>query len=132
MAFKKGLWRKIKLYQIYDKAELCRLLGIDISTLYNWIRKHGLHPVNPGEKNALFEGKDIVSFLKKWGKERKVPLKPNEYYCFKCKVAVLPKTELVDIKPSGTYNADGSQTMINGSICSICDGEIHIFKSGKI
>lgn len=131
MAFIKGLWRKIKHFQIYDRGELNRALDVDISTIYNWVRLHGLQPINPGGKVALFEGKDVIDFLRKWEASREVSLKPGELYCVHCKQAVFPILDSDELQPSGTYNKDCSETMIQISKCSNCGKKIAIFLSGK-
>lgn len=131
MAFKTGLWRKLKHYQIYNRQQLSRALGVDITTIYNWSRLHGLQPINPGEKVVLFEGIDVINFLKIWEESRKVPLKPGEFYCVHHKKAALPKQEDNELQPSGTYNKDGTQTMIKKARCSVCGKKISNFTSGK-
>lgn len=124
MAFKKGLWRKLKFYRIYIRTELAQVLGINICSVSNWVNKHGLRPINPGKKILLFEGKDVIEFLKQWEVTRKVHLQHNEYYCLRCKTAVLANPDSIKLRYTGKFNRDRSEKIMQIARCRRCKGKI--------
>lgn len=131
MAFKTGLWMKIKHHLIYNRSELAKTLDINICSVTNWVHKHGLKPINEGEKISLFEGLDVIEFLKKWERERKVPLADNEFFCVKCKNAVTPVPASLKIEYTGKIYKKGWKNVIIHGNCKGCRGKIAKISSTK-
>lgn len=131
MAFKKGLWKRIKPSQIYDKIDLVRATKSDISTINNWIREQGLKPVNPDDEDILFEGVTVIKFFKAWEQRRKIPLKPGQCLCVGCGEPFYPKVKPAKLMGSGRFNEDGSETKVELNKCPNCGHIAGHFRSGR-
>lgn len=96
----------------YTAKEVSDCLGINEKTCLRWIEA-GL-PIVPGSrKPILMLGAQIKEFLKKKDSKKKIELKKNEFYCFKCKAPRRAKR--------GSINRLAHHKT---SICSVCNGKM--------
>jgi hypothetical protein len=75
----------IPLNRAYSVTEVARILGLGRGdAVYGWI-KRGL-PIVPGSCPKLIRAEALVAWLRSEQIARKTPCRPNEMYCFRCKI----------------------------------------------
>jgi helix-turn-helix protein len=77
--------RRIKTHFPYTFEEAADALGVHKNTVRMWI-KGGLAVAN-NRRPTVMSGAAIRDFLENRLKARKSPLKPGEFYCFRCREA---------------------------------------------
>ena len=80
--------RRIRLTLSYSVQEAAELFHLHKNAVLNWI-KAGL-PIIDERRPYLIQGNELASFLKKKQSIRKSKCKPNEFFCFKCRVPRAP------------------------------------------
>ena len=80
--------RRIKTHFSYTVEEAADALGVHKNTVRMWI-KSGL-AVADGRRPTVMSGAAIRAFLENRLKARKSPLKPGEFYCFRCREPEVP------------------------------------------
>lgn len=80
--------RRISLKISYSVQEVAELFGIHKNAALNWI-KAGLKIIDQ-KKPYLINGAELVEFLNTRQKKRKHKCKPDEFYCFKCRLPRRP------------------------------------------
>ena len=105
-------WRRVKTHLTYTYDEAARVTGTHKRTVMGWVRK-GL-PVLSGQKPHLIRGCDLRDFLCKAIKKRKTPLKPNQFYCLKCRDGREAAEGMVDC----TLPETGAAML--ESLCGVC------------
>ena len=75
--------RRIKTHFPYTVEEAADALGVHKNTVRMWI-KGGL-AVADDRRPTVMSGAAIRAFLENRLKARKSPLKPGEFYCFRCR-----------------------------------------------
>jgi Helix-turn-helix domain len=75
--------RRIKTHFSYTVEEAADALGVHKNTVRMWI-KGGL-AVADDRRPTVMSGAAIRAFLENRLKARKSPLKPGEFYCFRCR-----------------------------------------------
>lgn len=91
---------RIRLKTAYTPSEVAQLFGANRRTVFRWIEE-GLQLIDPDKIPKLILGKDLKDFLVVRKEANKVRLAWNEFYCLKCKKAVLPKRGTDSTKKTG-------------------------------
>lgn len=82
--------RKVSLKMSYTVQEVSELFDLHKNAVLSWI-KAGLKIIDQ-KKPYLINGGDLVEFLTSRQKKRKHKCKPNELFCFKCRLPRKPKS----------------------------------------
>ncbi len=116
---------KIKRKRSYSIAEIVSLLGIDRRTCSRWIKDEGLKVIEEHTIPLLVMGVDLEEFIRKKRTERKIPLKKNEFCCFKCHKAVIAKIGSESIVKTGKrIGKENREQFRKIGICEICAGRV--------
>jgi len=119
--------RFIKGRHSYLIEEIARLFGINKKTCLRWLQE-GLEPIEPNTKPLLIWGNDLRFFLVQKQKKQKVPLKKNEFYCFKCKQAVKAQANTEKIIPTGKkIGREAKAQLCRVGDCSLCGAQLTRF-----
>lgn len=118
---------KIRGRTAYDPQEIGQLLKVNRKTIFRWF-KEGLLMIDLHKTPKLVMGSDLQAFIKAKRDAKQVKLKWNEFYCLRCRKAVLAKrgseqTEKTG-KNIGSNNRD--QEMIYAK-CKECGGSVARF-----
>lgn len=105
--------RLIRLNLSYSVQEITELYGIHQNAVLRWI-KNGL-PVIDQRKPYLVHGADLADYLKKKQAGRKHKCRPDEFFCFKCRLPRKAWGDLVDI-----VIRNESKLSISG-LCATCE-----------
>lgn len=109
--------RLAKLHRAYSVIELASILGAHKQTVRLWI-KNGL-PTVDDSRPMLILGSEFQSW---WSKRRslaKRPLKPREFYCFKCRQQRTSALGMVE------YVACNATTGNLRAMCETCGTMMH-------
>jgi hypothetical protein len=109
-------WRAVKLHQNYTVEEVARNQGVAKGTIRRWLAT-GL-PALKDQKPCLIMGGDLVDFLKSQ-KRPKQRCKPEECFCFRCKVPRKAAFGEAEYKP---VNATSGQMI---ALCERCTTVMH-------
>ncbi len=108
---------RIKLHYSYTAGELAARLGVHKNTIRNWVRE-GLEPVDRG-RPALYQGKQVRTFVARRNAQRKRPCPPGTLYCFRCRDPRPAAGGMIDYVPltatSGNLRA----------LCAVCEAIMH-------
>ena len=113
--------RRISLKISYSVQEIAELFGIHKNAALNWI-KAGLKIIDQ-KKPYLINGADLVEFLNMRQKKRKHKCKPDEFYCFKCRLPRKPLLGSIQITPRNIHRLKITAK------CSAC--LTRVFKEGS-
>jgi len=104
-------------YRIKDIVEL---YVINKRTCRRWIDE-GLKVVEGNTTSPIIMGKDLIDFLKNKMAKKKTKLKCNEFYCLKCRKAVVAKAGSEEIIKTGkTIGKDNKNLLIKTGVCENC------------
>lgn len=106
--------RAIKAARTYTIEEAALALGVTGGTIRSWV-KSGL-PLMKSQRPFLILGDALRAFLEDRAKGAKVPMKPDQLYCFTCKAARSPIGLFVDCIPQTPKTA-----RLFG-LCEVCEG----------
>jgi excisionase family DNA binding protein len=101
--------RRIKIHFAYSVEEAAAALGTHKNTIRAWI-KQGL-PVTDDRRPILISGTEIRTFIYARRTAAKRPLRPGEFFCFRCRSAKAPAGGMADFIES--------QAGL-GTLCGIC------------
>lgn len=107
----------------YSVQEICQLFGIHKNTVREWFR-HGL-PRTDDKRPFLVHGNDLRTFLNVRRKARRRTCAPDEFYCFRCRLARRAMGNLVDI------GFCTKKTFILNGYCEHCDTPVRKLQSFK-
>lgn len=79
---------RAKKHRVYSVEDLMLLYGVTRNTISNWVNE-GLMP-SDSRRPYVFRGAAVQDFLQRRRERRHFKLKPYEFYCFTCKVPVVP------------------------------------------
>jgi len=109
--------RRIKTHFSYTVEEAADALGVHKNTVRMWI-KAGL-AVADDRRPTVMSGAAIRAFLENRLKARKSPLKPGEFYCFRCREPKSPAGGMADFVAAG-----GGLGTLTG-LCPDCETIMH-------
>jgi predicted transcriptional regulator len=105
--------RRVKKHFAYTIEEAAEALGVRKNTVRTWI-KDGL-AVADDRRPAILSGATIRAFLAERTKARKSPLRPGEFYCFRCRGPKIPAGGIAD------FVATGAELGTMTGICPDCE-----------
>lgn len=114
--------------KIYTVKSLAELLGVKERTVRTWIR-NGLK-VCGKIQFYLIRGRDAKSFLQ--GRKKKFRLKPEEFFCVKCKKPVRISPNEVTIEYTGKKLSSTKMQAIRKANCAACRTQLFRFDSVAI
>jgi Helix-turn-helix domain len=109
--------RRIKTHFPYTVEEAADALGVHKNTVRMWI-KGGL-AVADDRRPTVMSGAAIRAFLENRLKARRSPLKPGEFYCFRCREPKSPAGGIADFVAAG-----GGLGTLTG-LCPDCETIMH-------
>lgn len=89
--------RRLSRHLSYTIEEAAECVGAHKNTVRNWL-KSGLAVVD-GRRPMLISGAALLAFLKARSAGSKRPLRPGEFYCFKCRSPTRPDGNIADLVP---------------------------------
>lgn len=113
--------RSIKVHRQYTYEKAAAALGVTPQTLRVW-RGEGL-PVLTGKIPHLIIGSDLKAFLDRRNGKPSITLRPDQFKCMRCRVAVAPYGGLVDYTPLTPDRG------ILSALCAVCEGNCTKFAS---
>lgn len=125
-------YRLVKTCRSYRIFEICELFNVCETTIKNWIKKEGLKLVDPDSKPYLITGVELKKFLKQRSKKNKTKLKPDEFFCLKCRIPVKSESSDIVHTNTGRYFYSGCQQVIVSGKCTSCAAKLNRFSSTKL
>ncbi len=115
---------KIRSKSAYTPQEIGQLLKVNRKSIFRWF-KEGLLLLDPNHNPKLVMGSDLIAFLKAKREAKQVKLQWNEFYCLKCRKAVLAKrgTERTE-KTGKSIGTDNRYQEIICAQCKECGGSV--------
>jgi len=84
----------------YSVAEIAKLLSVHKETVFSWI-KQGLKVIDIESKPLLIMGLELKIFLNDRRDKHRTKLKDTQFYCFRCRKAVMAERGSEEIVPTG-------------------------------
>lgn len=109
--------RRIKRGLSYSVQEVADLFGVHKNAVLRWI-KDGL-PIIDQRKPYLIHGADLAEYLNAKQRKRKQPMKPDEFYCCKCRAPRKAWEKQVDVIIKNKSKLSLS------ALCAVCDTVVH-------
>jgi hypothetical protein len=117
--------RLITSRRSYTPEDVAQLFGINKKTVFRWL-KEGLRPLEENTKPFLIMGEELSHFLTEQKKKQRLSLKKDEFFCLKCRKAVLAKAGTEKNVPTG--NKIGKEARIQffrRAKCEQCGKEVN-------
>ena len=109
----------------YTPEEVAHLFGINKKTVFRWLQE-GLQPLEENTKPLLIMGEELRHFLTEQKKKKKVSLKKKEFFCLKCRKAVLAKAGTEKKVPTGKKIGREARTQFfRRAKCEQCGKEVN-------
>lgn len=113
--------RGISKDRVYTVKSAARIVGVSEQTFRKW-SKEGLRLMTD-QRPYLVRGADLIDFLKLREASAKIPLRPGQFFCMRCKEPRFP------IEGSVTYRANTAKTGRLSGTCGTCNGKLGQFCS---
>lgn len=109
----------------YTPEEIALLFGINKKTVFRWLA-NGLPPLEKHTRPLLIMGDELRHYLTEKKKKRKVSLKENEYFCFKCQKATRAKLGTERMVPTGNrIGKEAREQFFRRGKCEQCGTEVN-------
>lgn len=108
---------KIRSKTAYSPQEIGQLLKVNRKTIFRWF-KEGLILLDPDQTPKLVMGSDLKAFIQAKRDAKQVKLQWNEFYCLRCRKAVLGKRGSERTEKTG--KSIGSNNREQEMICAKC------------
>lgn len=119
--------RLIKARKSYTPQEIAGLFGISKWTCFRWL-KSGLAPMELNTNPLLIMGSGLMAFLRTKQAQRGVKLRPDEYYCLKCRAAVKAKNGTEKrVKTGQRIGRQNKEQYKKVALCERCQTKINRF-----
>jgi len=115
---------KIRRKTAYNTQEISQLLKVNRKTIFRWI-KEGLVLMDATQNPKLIMGDDLKAFIKAKREVKQLKLNWNEFYCLRCRRAVLAKRGSEQTEKTGKSigSKNREQEMISAK-CKECGGSV--------
>ena|SRR5947207_6011320 len=113
--------RRVKATWPYTVQEIAELLGVHKNAVLRWLHD-GLR-ADRSHKPFLIRGDELIRFLKQRQDGRRRTCRPNEFFCFRCRVpreACLGMADVVIETPS---------RLRIKALCAVCDTPVNKVQS---
>lgn len=116
----------------YTFEEISELLNVHSKTIQIW-KKEGLNVID-STKPYLVMGYDLKTFLQEKFVKRRLKLQQNEFFCTKCRKAMISNHNEVNLYLTGkTIGKNAFKEVVIKGACDICSTKLNRFShSGKI
>ena len=122
--------RRLKGRRSYTVRELARALCVHRRTVLAW-KKAGLSPIEPGGRPLLFMGGEVKRFLEARRQARKCPLKPDQFFCPRCRSARQARPGSVTVEDTGRRLGKADSSLVVHGLCEKCGCQLRLFTSRK-
>ena len=110
----------------YTINEISSLWKVSRKTCGRWIKYEGLKVLEESKSPLLIIGADLIHFIKKKREKSKIPIKENEFLCFKCHKAVRAKTGSEQTIEAGNKIGKANQEQLKKvGICEYCGTKLN-------
>jgi hypothetical protein len=129
---KKIKLKNLKSRQSYTTRQLAQTLDVHVRTVQTW-KGAGLKPIE-NTVPLLFMGFEVKDFIQKRQTQKKITLAKNQFYCVKCRKAVLSKNNKIEIiETQKLIGKDLLQELILRGECELCGSKLNRFSHiGKL
>lgn len=111
----------------YTAQEISQLLKVNRKTIFRWV-KEGLVLLDSEKKPTLVMGDDLKAFIKAKRELKQVKLSWNEFYCLRCRKAVLGKRGSERTEKTGkNIGLENRYQEIISAKCKECDSSVARF-----
>jgi hypothetical protein len=119
--------QRIHISRSYTIHEIALLLGVSRRTIQRWLLD-GLIPIDQESRPILVGGVTLRKFIKDKVRNKKAILQENEFYCFRCRLAVEAKPGSDSIMKTGIIvRSSGKEQVIRIGKCKSCAGIVRRF-----
>jgi len=108
--------------------EIADVYCVHVRTVQSW-HSNGLKHLEGSNNPYLILGKDVKEYLIKEQQKKKVTLKSNEFYCMKCKKAVVP-VKVIKVIRKIKLGGNNQAVTLSG-VCPICACKVNRFDKEK-
>jgi hypothetical protein len=115
--------RLIRSNRSYTTRELADQLLVTPTTVLRW-QKQGLEPIDREAHKFLFLGRTAKAFLRNTLRRQKHPLKPNEFYCPRCRCPRLPKPQSLRMEATGKKMGRHNELVLRRGTCIQCGSQM--------
>ncbi|MDZ4724430.1 MAG: hypothetical protein SGI97_11110 [candidate division Zixibacteria bacterium] len=122
------LYRQLRSDLSYTMSELATALNTSPRTIQRW-KKEGMKPVSATDWPLLIMGSEAKRFLNCRIRNKRVSLKPDEFYCVKCRAARTALHGTIDHIYTGKTFGNGEECIWRIAKCCICGQELARFGS---
>ena len=121
---------RLRAIRSYTMRELGELLDAHVRTVQGW-HNDGMLPIDEQDRPLLFLGSEVRSYLGRKMNAAKCKLNPNQCYCLRCRVGVIPPDSSISIKVTDRrVGADSRQVIVRG-FCPTCQATVIRFATTK-
>ena len=114
----------------YSPKEIAELFNIDRMTCLRWIKSGELKVIKRNTSPLLVMGDVLKEFIIKKLQERRVRLSDEEFYCLKCRRAVIGKKGSIKLLKTGKVVGKNKNEQLNKiAVCEKCGGKLYRFIS---
>lgn len=115
---------KIRAKTAYSTQEIAQLLKVNKKTVFRWF-KEGLVLLDFKQTPRLVMGDDLKAFIKAKREATQIKLNWNEFYCLRCRKAVVAKRGSEKTEKTGkNIGLNNRSQEIICAKCKECDGSI--------
>lgn len=123
-------YRLIQIKESYSVNEIAQLFHIDRMTCLRWIKYQGLKVIKQNTSPLLVMGSDLKEFIITKLNKRKRKLSDNEFFCLKCRKAVIGEIGSIRVVKTGKkIGKDNSEQENKIGKCEHCGRVINRFVS---
>lgn len=120
--------RRIKARRSYNITEIASRLGVSRKTCGRWIKYKHLKVIEDNTAPQLVMGFDLQYFLKRKRAKKGIVLKEKEFFCVKCREAVIAKVGSEETITTGKRNGRNNQEQFKRTgLCNICGTKVNRF-----
>ena len=110
--------QRIKANKSYQVNEMALMAGVSEQTVRSWL-KAGMQKVDD-TRPTLIMGFQALEFLDARKKDKKRPMQPGQFYCFRCRVPKCALGAMADYEP--TSDTGGRLK----ALCEACEGAVNV------
>lgn len=120
--------RLVKIHRNYTVEEIAELFGTHKNTVRRWV-KAGL-ATSDDKRPMLILGQDLSAFLQARRAKNKLPCKPGEIYCVRCRTPKIPAADMAEYTP--VTEKFGNLIAICSDCGAIMNRRVSLSKIGQV
>ncbi len=119
--------QRIHISRSYTIPEIADLFAVSRRTIQRWLLD-GLESVDETSRPILIMGITLRKYVKEKIRNKKATLQENEFYCFRCRAAVVAESGSESITKTGKiHRSSGKEQTIKVGKCRFCGGVVRRF-----